>query len=163
MKIFQLIRHWFYVVITGLCVTSCASVPPSGSYKLDLAPPPGLASVVIVRPSLMAYALRDLAISVNGRLIAEIPNASFFIAHAKPGQIQVAGKGGSLSWPQRNIVFDVAADEVRFVVWRADEVFDMSTIGKAKMLDEIRWDLTSGRDGLEIIRDLQYVRSEKAL
>jgi len=160
MKVFQLIRHWFYVIATGLLVTSCASVPPSGSHKFDLTPSNGLASVVIVRPSLMAYGLRDLTVSLNGQVIADIPNASFIIAQVKPGSIQVAGEGGTLSWPRRNIVFDVVPDEVRFVVWRADEVLDMSKIGKAKMLDEIRWDLTSGRDGLEIIRDLQYVHSE---
>ncbi|HET7831537.1 MAG TPA: hypothetical protein VFK88_01090 [Gallionella sp.] len=107
--------------------------------------------------------MRDLTVSVNGEVVADIPNASFTAVQVKPGQTYVVGEGGALSWPRRDIVFDVSPNEIRFVVWRTSKTIDSSTTGQTKLTYGIHWDIASDRQGRELIRDFQYIHSRKAI
>jgi hypothetical protein len=70
--------------------------------KFD-APPPGEATIFIIRPPYLSYGSRDLHIKVNNTEIASLPRMSYTSFLMPPGQLTVSGEGEFfLTWPGNN-------------------------------------------------------------
>ena len=149
-------------LLVALAVNSCAVTPAVPPSRPNLVPPPGLSTLVIVRPSYYPYGWRDLSVSVNGRAVVDLANKSFTYVHVEPGSIHISGQGGILSWPYREKRFDIAPNEVQIAIWRTDWICDPGINSCSIRLVNIRWDVESGEPGFDVLKDLAYIRPQNA-
>lgn len=149
----------FCVISITLALAGCTS----GLTRVDLsqidAPPPGEASIFIIRPPYLSYGSRDLSIKVNNIAIASLPRLSYTSLLMPPGQMTLSGEGGFFSWPRREITVDIKDGQTYYLSWTLKE-----TASSALMLflfpnlNDLRWELISKEDAQVLLNGIAYVQ-----
>jgi hypothetical protein len=155
---------WRRAILPALIILSgCATTPSAIPIHVTFLAPPSQAAVVVIRPWNLAYGARDLGVKLNDILVAELPNQSFTIIHTAPGPVRLAGEGGTLSWPRRELELGLTAGETLYVVWNVDTGFSMKPgimTSPGTFMPPLRgvaWTLLPAQAGEEIARRTNYV------
>jgi len=152
-----IIRLFCFISIT-LVLAGCTS----NLIRVDLsktdAPPPGEATIFIIRPSYLSYGSRDLSVYANNVKVASLPRLSYTSFLMAPGQLTLSGEGGFFSWPRREITVDIEDGKTYYLSWTLKE-----TASSALMLylfptlNELRWEPIRKDDAQILLNSISYV------
>ena len=154
-SIFRLCCYISITLVLAACTPELIRVDLS---KFD-APPPGEATIFVIRPPYLSYGSRDLLIKVNNTEIASLPRMSYTSFLMPPGQLTLSGEGEFfLSWPRREITIDVKDGQNYYLSWYVKE-----TASSALMmylfptLNELRWESISKEQAQTLLNGIYYV------
>ena len=153
-SIFRLCCYISITLVLAGCTPDLIRVDLS---KFD-APPPGEATIFIIRPPYLSYGSRDLLIKVNNTEIASLPRMSYTSFLMPPGQLTLSGEGSFFSWPRREITVDIKDGQHYYLSWHVKE-----TATSALMLylfptmNELRWELISKEQAQTLLNSIYYV------
>jgi hypothetical protein len=142
------------LVFTG-CTAKLIRVDLS---KIDT-PPPGEATIFVIRPPYLSYGSRDLSIKVNNVEIASLPRVSYTLFLMPPGQMTLSGEGGFFSWPRREISVNIKDGQTYFLSWTLKE-----TASSALMLYlfpsliDLHWESINKEDAQILLNGISYVQ-----
>jgi hypothetical protein len=120
-------------------------------------PPPGEATIFVIRPSYLSYGSRDLYIKVNNTEIATLPRLSYTSFLMPPGKLNLSGEGGWFSWPRRDITVDIKDGQNYYLKWELKE-----TASSALMLylfptlTDLHWELINREDAQILLNGIYY-------
>lgn len=155
-----IIRHLYFIALAlalAGCTTSLIRVDLS---KID-APPAGKASILVIRPSYLTYAARDLSITVNNSKIADLVNLSYTSFLMPPGKLNLSSKGWFFSWPAREITINVEAGQTYYLTWIAQETASsalMRMLFPVMDMDALHWELLSKDRAQALLDSTHYVK-----
>jgi hypothetical protein len=153
-SIFRLCCYTSITLVLAGCTPDLIRVDLS---KYD-APPPGEATVFIIRPPYLSYGSRDLLIKVNNTEIASLPRMSYTSFLMPPGQLTLSGEGSFFSWPRREITIDIKDGQHYYLSWHVKE-----SASSALMLylfptmNELRWESISKEHAQTLLDSVYYV------
>ena len=140
-------------VLAG-CTSELVHVDLSRSYV----PPPGEATIFIIRPSYLSYGSRDLTVSVNNIKIADLPRLSYTSFLMPAGKMTLSGAGGIFSWPRREITLDIKDAQNYYLRWTLKE-----TASSALMLylfpnmTDLQWESISKEEAQTLLDGIYFV------
>jgi hypothetical protein len=136
------------------CTSELIRVDLSKNYV----PPPGKATVFIIRPSYLSYGSRDLYISVNNSEIASLPRLSYTSFLMPPGKLKLSGVGGWLSWPLRDITIDIKDGQTYYLKWYLkEEASSALMLYLFPKIEDLHWESISKDDAQELLNGIYYV------
>ena len=153
-SIFRLCCYTSITLVLAGCTPGLIRVDLS---KYDV-PPPGEATIFIIRPPYLSYGSRDLIIKVNNTEIANLPRMSYTSFLMPPGQLTLSGEGGFFSWPRREITIDIKDGQHYYLSWHVKE-----SASSALMLylfptmNELRWESISKEQAQTLLDSVYYV------
>jgi hypothetical protein len=151
-----------FSIILGLagCTSELIQVDLSKNYV----PPPGKATIFIIRPSYLSYGSRDLYISVNNTEIASLPRLSYTTFLMPPGKLNLSGEGVFFSWPRREITIDIKAGQTYYLKWfLKEEASSALMLYLFPKIEDLHWESISKEDAQVLLNGIYYVEpaSEK--
>jgi hypothetical protein len=153
-SIFRLCCYISITLVLAACTPELIRVDLS---KFD-APPPGEATIFIIRPPYLSYGSRDLLIKVNNTEIASLPRMSYTSFLMPPGQLTLSGEGSFFSWPRQEITIDIKDGQSYYLSWHLHE-----TASSALMMylfptmDDLRWEVMSREQAQTLLNGIYYV------
>lgn len=152
-----IIRHLYSIAIALALVGCATSLIRVDLSKID-APPPGKASIFVIRPSYLSYAARDLSIAANNSKIADLTKLSYTSFVMPPGKLTLSGEGGFFSWSRREITIDVAEGQTYYLAWIAKETASSALMNMLfPSLTVLRWESISKKDAQQLLNGIYYV------
>jgi hypothetical protein len=151
------------LLITIFSVASCQTAPssPTASAKqepihnLKLDPPLGKASLVLIRPAYVAYALRGLSIKVNGNPAAELSNRSYTVLYVNSGSQKIESEGGFLSWSKKEKIIEASENQVIYVLWYIQD----GLAGYANKVFDAQWQVVTKEVATEYLSNSTFKHS----
>jgi hypothetical protein len=125
--------------------------------KIDV-PPPGEATVFVIRPSYLSYGSRDLYIKVNETEIVTLPRLSYTSFLVPPGKLNLSGVGGWISWPRRDITIDIKDGQNYYVKWYLkEEASSALMLYLFPTIEDLQWEPISKEDAQVLLNGIYYV------
>jgi hypothetical protein len=153
----SIIHLFCFISITAALAGCTSELIHVDLSKIDV-PPPGEATILIIRPSYLSYGSRDLTIKVNNTEIAVLPRLSYTSFLMPSGKLALSGEGGFFSWPRRVQTFDINDGQNYYIKWALKE-----TASSALMLYlfpnlvDLHWELISKEDAQVLLDGIYYV------
>ena len=153
----SIIRFCCFISIAAILAGCTSELIRVDLSKIDV-PPPGEATIFIIRPSYLSYGSRDLTIGVNNTKIADLPRLSYTSFLMPAGKMTLSGAGGFFSWPRREITIDIKDGQNYYLKWTLKE-----TASSALMLylfpnlAELRWESISQEDAQALLNGIYFV------
>lgn len=153
----SIIRLFCFISIAAVLAGCTGELIRVDLSKIDV-PPPGEATVYVIRPSYLSYGSRSLSVKVNNTEIANLPRLSYTLFLIPPGQVTLTGDGGFFSWPRRDITIDIKDGQIYYLKWSLKE-----TASSALMLylfpnlADLRWESISKEDAQVLLNGIYYV------
>ena len=119
---------FLFIALIVIFISGCQTTPSSSQTSiqkpLELQPPQGKTSLVLIRPMYIAYGLRGLSIKINGVPSVELSNKSYSVIYVDPGKQKIESEGGFLSWSKKEKTIETDEKQVTFLLWLIeDDVF----------------------------------------
>lgn len=156
----RFIIRLFCSISIALILAGCAS----SLIRVDLskadAPPAGKASIVVIRPTYLSYAARDLTITANKTKVADLVKTSYTSFLMPPGELTLSGVGGYFSWPYRELTIAVEAGKTYYVAWAAKETASsalMMFLFPTLQMDTLKWEVLSKEDAQQQLDNVYYI------
>jgi hypothetical protein len=146
----------FFSITLGLagCTSELIQVDLSKKYV----PPPGKATVFIIRPPYLSYGSRDLYIKVSDSEIATLPRLSYTTFLMPPGKLYLSGEGGWFSWPRRDITIDIKDGQTYYLKWYLkEEASSALMLYLFPKIEDLHWESINKEDAQVLLNGIYYV------
>lgn len=163
LNIGQLIVRFLYLNVFVLALAGCATSLIHVDLSKAEGPAAGKAAIFVIRPSYLSYAARDLSITANNLKIADIIKLSYTSFLMTPGELRLSGGGGFISWPRRDITFQVEEGKTYYLVWMAKEngTFALMLYLFPNMdMSTLHWELVSKEEAQALLDSTYHIESE---
>jgi hypothetical protein len=154
----QSINHFLCFFSLTLGLAGCTSELIQVDLSKNSVPPPGKATVFIIRPSYLSYGSRDLYISVNNSEIASLPRLSYTSFLMPPGKLELSGEGVFFSWPRRDITIDIKAGQTYYLKWQLKEQASSALmLYLFPSIEDLHWVSISKDEAQVLLNGIYYV------